>query len=51
MFKINNGGEYTSKGSEDYYEKHGIKRKYGVARTPQQNGGGGEEEYNNEGYG
>ena len=33
-----NGGEFTSKEFMDYYNSHGIKRKFFIARTPQQNG-------------
>jgi hypothetical protein len=33
-----NGGEFTSKEFMDYCIRHGIKRKFFVARTPQQNG-------------
>jgi hypothetical protein len=33
-----NGGEFNSKEFIDYYSRHGIKRKFFVARTPQQNG-------------
>jgi transposase InsO family protein len=32
-----NGGEFTSKEFMDYYNNHGIKRKFFVARTPQHN--------------
>jgi hypothetical protein len=35
--KSNNGGEFTSKEFMDYYNNHGINRKFFVARTPQQN--------------
>jgi hypothetical protein len=34
----NNGGEFTSKEFMEYYSRHGIKRQFSVARTPQQNG-------------
>jgi transposase InsO family protein len=33
-----NGGEFTSKEFMDYYNRHGIKRQFSIARTPQQNG-------------
>jgi transposase InsO family protein len=33
-----NGGEFTSKEFMDFCSEHGIKRKFSVARTPQQNG-------------
>jgi hypothetical protein len=33
-----NGGDLTSKEFMDYYNSHGIKRQFFVARTPQQNG-------------
>jgi transposase InsO family protein len=36
--RYDNGGEFTSKEFMDYYSIHGIKRKFSVARTPQQNG-------------
>jgi hypothetical protein len=36
--RSNNGGLFTSKEFMDYCRKHGIKRKFSVARTPQQNG-------------
>jgi transposase InsO family protein len=36
--RYDNGGEITSKEFMDYYSSHGIKRKFFVARTPQQNG-------------
>jgi transposase InsO family protein len=36
--RSNNGGELTSKEFMDYCSMHGIKRKFFVARTPQQNG-------------
>jgi transposase InsO family protein len=36
--RFDNGGEFTSKEFMDYYNNHGIKRKFFVARTPQQNG-------------
>jgi transposase InsO family protein len=36
--RYDNGGELTSKEFMDYYRNHGIKRKFFVARTPQQNG-------------
>jgi transposase InsO family protein len=36
--RSDNGGEFTSKEFMDYYNSHGIKRKFFVARTPQQNG-------------
>jgi transposase InsO family protein len=33
-----NGVEFTSKEFMDFYNKHGIKRQFSVARKPQQNG-------------
>jgi hypothetical protein len=36
--RLDNGGEFTSKEFMDYCSNHGIKRKFSVARTPQQNG-------------
>jgi transposase InsO family protein len=36
--RSDNGGEFTSKEFMDYYNNHGIKRQFFVARTPQQNG-------------
>jgi transposase InsO family protein len=36
--RFNNGGEFTLKKFMDYCIIHGIKKKFYVARTPQQNG-------------
>jgi transposase InsO family protein len=36
--RSNNGGEFTSKEFMDYCIRHGIKRQFSIARTPQQNG-------------
>jgi hypothetical protein len=36
--RSDNGREFTSKEFMDYYSRHGIKRQFFVARTPQQNG-------------
>jgi transposase InsO family protein len=36
--RLDNGGEFTSKEFMDYYSNHGIKRKFVITRTPQQNG-------------
>ena len=36
--RYDHGGEFTSKEFMDYYNDHGIKRKFFIARTPQQNG-------------
>jgi transposase InsO family protein len=36
-FRLNNGGEFTSNEFMDFCSKHGIKRQFFVARTPQQN--------------
>ena len=36
--RFDNGGEFTSKEFMDYYNSHGIKRQFPIARTPQQNG-------------
>jgi transposase InsO family protein len=36
--RYDNGGEFTSKEFMDYCNSHGIKRKFFVSRTPQQNG-------------
>jgi len=36
--RSDNGGEFTSNEFMDYCEKHGIKRQFSTAQTPQQNG-------------
>jgi transposase InsO family protein len=36
--RSDNGGEFTSKEFMDYCNRHGIKRQFFIARTPQQNG-------------
>jgi transposase InsO family protein len=36
--RYDNGGEFTSNEFMDYYNNHGIKRQFSIARTPQQNG-------------
>jgi transposase InsO family protein len=36
--RSDNGGEFTSKEFMDYYSRHGIKRQFFIARTPQQTG-------------
>jgi transposase InsO family protein len=36
--RSDNGGEFASKEFMDYYNNHGIKRLFSVARTPQRNG-------------
>ena len=36
--RSDNGGEFTFDEFNKYYEEHGIKRQFSVARTPQQNG-------------
>ena len=36
--RFDNGGEFTSYEFNKYYEEHGIKRQFSIARTPQQNG-------------
>jgi hypothetical protein len=36
--RSDNGGEFTSKEFMEFCSEHGIKRKFSVARTPQQNG-------------
>jgi transposase InsO family protein len=36
--RSDNGGEFTSKEFMDYCNRHGIKRKFSFARTPQHNG-------------
>jgi transposase InsO family protein len=36
--RFDNGGEFTSKEFMDLCNKHGIKRQFLVARTPQHNG-------------
>jgi transposase InsO family protein len=36
--RLDNGGEFTSNEFMDYCSNHGIKRKFSIARTPQQNG-------------
>ena len=33
--RSDNGGEFTSKEYLDYYNNHGIKRQFSIARTPQ----------------
>jgi transposase InsO family protein len=36
--RYDNGGEFTSKEFMDYYNSHGIKSQFSIARTPEQNG-------------
>jgi hypothetical protein len=36
--RLDNGGEFTSKEFDIFFETHGIRRKFSVARTPQKNG-------------
>jgi hypothetical protein len=36
--RYDNGGDFTSKEFMDYCSSHGIKRKFFISRTPQQNG-------------
>jgi transposase InsO family protein len=36
--RFDNGGEFSSKEFMDYCSRHGIKKQFSVARTPQQNG-------------
>jgi hypothetical protein len=36
--RYDNGGDFTSKEFMDYYNTHGIKMQFFVARTPQRNG-------------
>jgi hypothetical protein len=38
FLRSNNGGEFTSKEFMDYCNRNGIKRKFFISRTPQQNG-------------
>jgi hypothetical protein len=38
FLRSDNGGEFTSKEFMDYCSRHGIKRKFSIARTPQHNG-------------
>jgi transposase InsO family protein len=38
ILRYDNGGEFTSKEFMDYYSRHGIKRKFFIAKTLQQNG-------------
>jgi transposase InsO family protein len=38
FLRYDNGGDFTSKEFMDFCNKHGIKRKFFVAKTPQQNG-------------
>jgi transposase InsO family protein len=38
FLRYDNGGDFTSKEFMEYCDRHGIKRKFYVARTPQQNG-------------
>jgi transposase InsO family protein len=35
--RSDNGGEFTSKEFMDYYNNHGIKSQFSVAKTPQEN--------------
>jgi transposase InsO family protein len=35
--RYDNGGEFTSKEFMDYYNRHGIKRQFFIARAPQHN--------------
>ena len=36
--RSNRGGEFSSRDSKEFCDKHGIKREYTIPRTPQQNG-------------
>ena len=36
--RLDNGGEFTSKLFQQYYDENGIKRQFSTARTPQRNG-------------
>jgi transposase InsO family protein len=36
--RYDKGGEFTSKEFMDFSRKHGIRRQFSIARTPQQNG-------------
>jgi transposase InsO family protein len=36
--RSDNGEEFTSKYFMEFYSEHGIKRKFSIPRTPQQNG-------------
>ena len=36
--KSDNGGEFTSNNFDEFCEKHGIKRQFSAAKTPQHNG-------------
>ena len=36
--RSDNGEEFTSNKFNEFYEVHGIKRKFSAAKTPQQNG-------------
>lgn len=36
--RLDNGGEFTSNKSNDYFEEHGIRRHFLIARIPQKNG-------------
>ena len=38
MLRSDRGGEFTSDEFEEYCQKHGIRRQFSAARTPQQNG-------------
>jgi len=38
FLRLDNGGEFISKYFMEFYNEHGIKRQFSVARTPQKNG-------------
>ena len=38
ILRSDNGGEYTSNKFEDYLKKEGIRHKYTIPKTPEQNG-------------
>jgi transposase InsO family protein len=38
FLRYNNGGDFTSKEFMDYCSRHGIKRQFFIARTPQNKG-------------
>jgi len=37
FLRLDRGGEFTYDEFNSYWEKHGIKRQFSIARTPQEN--------------
>ena len=35
--RLNNGGEFTSNEFNEFFETHGIKRQFSIAKTPRKN--------------